>query len=205
MELEEYRAGLDPWLDDHEADLSPPSVGTARSAVAGAEEDGSTAAAAMAKAVAGRSVRLVPRHAQQVLAGMGFTAEQAFHGHLRRALVLDELLGGSSQLTRRLGQELLRTGRLPSPLPLEGAFLGVVTPAEIASQSWPAAFLRDEFHAAARSGDGVVAGTEPDPLIALHGGLPCAPLTLDRRRVTVHVVAPYAQVVEAELRPHAVL
>jgi hypothetical protein len=94
------------------------AVQTARAAVAGAEDDGSADAAAIAKAVAGRNALVVARHAQQVLAGMGFTAEHPFHGYLRRALVLDEMLGSSTALTRDLGAGLLRSGRLPDLLPL---------------------------------------------------------------------------------------
>ena len=57
------------------------------------------------------------RHCQQVLAGIGFTAEHPFHRHFRRAVVLDQLLGGSA-LTRSLGADLL-AGRQPVPvLPL---------------------------------------------------------------------------------------
>src|SRR5207245_4705497 len=49
----------------------------------------SPVAAQLAKAVAGRSARIVTRHAQQVLAGMGFTQEHPFHRYLRRVLGLD--------------------------------------------------------------------------------------------------------------------
>jgi alkylation response protein AidB-like acyl-CoA dehydrogenase len=74
--------------------------------------------AAMAKAAAGRSARLVTRHGQQVLAGIGFTTDHAFHRYLRRVLVLDQLLGSSREITRQLGEELIRARRLPAPLPL---------------------------------------------------------------------------------------
>lgn len=91
---------------------------TARSALTAAWDDRTPLTSGIAKAVAGRSARTVARHAQQVLAGMGFTAEHPFHLHLRRTLVLDELLGSSRVLTRELGVELLRTRRLPDLLPL---------------------------------------------------------------------------------------
>ena len=58
------------------------------------------------------------RHCQQVLAGIGFTTEHGFHRHLRRALVLDRLLGDTRSLTRQVGDDLLRTRRLPAILPL---------------------------------------------------------------------------------------
>ncbi|UMG91271.1 acyl-CoA dehydrogenase family protein [Nocardioides sp. TF02-7] len=59
--------------------------------------------AAMSKALAGRAARDTARHCQQVLAGIGFTDEHPFHHHLRRALLLDELLGSSRALVREVG------------------------------------------------------------------------------------------------------
>ena len=80
-------------------------------------EDPDPVTCAVAKAYAGRSARTVARHCQQVLAGIGFTAEHPFHHHFRRALVLDQLLGGQA-LTRSLGADLV-AGRQPIPvLPL---------------------------------------------------------------------------------------
>jgi hypothetical protein len=73
---------------------------------------------AMGKAFAGRQARLVATQAQQVLAGIGFTAEHPFHRYVRRVLVLDQLLGAGSQLTRGLGAAVLRTGELPREFPL---------------------------------------------------------------------------------------
>ena len=58
---------------------------------------------AMAKAFAGRNARLVSRHCQQVLAGIGFTTEHPFQHYVRRVLVLDQLLGAGTVLTRDLG------------------------------------------------------------------------------------------------------
>ncbi len=84
---------------------------------AAAWENTDPVTAALAKAYAGRAARTVARHCQQVLAGIGFTAEHPFHHHFRRAVVLDQLLGGSA-LTRSLGADLL-AGRQPVPvLPL---------------------------------------------------------------------------------------
>jgi hypothetical protein len=74
--------------------------------------------AAMAKALAGRSVRTVARHAQQVLAGIGFTTEHSFHLFFRRAVLLDQILGAGRVLTRSLGEDTLATGLLPASLPL---------------------------------------------------------------------------------------
>ncbi len=80
--------------------------------------DGSPLAAALAKAIAGRSARTVARHAQQVLAGIGFTTEHDLHLHVRRTIVLDGLLGDARTLTHQLGTELLQSRRLPPLLPL---------------------------------------------------------------------------------------
>ena len=81
-------------------------------------EDGTPLGAAMAKAVAGRSARTVARHCQQVLAGIGFTTEHDLHHFVRRALVLDCLLGDARSLVAEQGDALLRGRRLPAPLPL---------------------------------------------------------------------------------------
>jgi len=86
--------------------------------LAAAWEDGTPLTASMAKAFAGRSARTAAGHCQQVLAGMGFTAEHPYHRYLRRVMVLDQLLGASSSLTRQLGEDLLGDRRLPSLFPL---------------------------------------------------------------------------------------
>jgi alkylation response protein AidB-like acyl-CoA dehydrogenase len=75
-------------------------------------------AAALAKAIAGRTGRTVARHAQQVLAGIGFTTEHPLHDHVRRVIVLDRLLGDHHTLTRELGEQLLETRTIPDLLPL---------------------------------------------------------------------------------------
>jgi len=89
-------------------------------AAAGAavEEAGRALPAGIAKALAGRNARTVARHCQQVLAGVGFTEEHEFHHCLRRVLALDGLLGDARTLTRELGEELLRTRRMPAVPPL---------------------------------------------------------------------------------------
>ncbi|WP_433152697.1 acyl-CoA dehydrogenase family protein [Actinomadura nitritigenes] len=85
-------------------------------ATAAIEPDGgvSPLPAGMAKALAGRNARTVARHCQQVLAGVGFTAEHDFHHYFRRVLTLDGLLGDARTLTRELGEGLLRDRRLPA-------------------------------------------------------------------------------------------
>lgn len=94
------------------------AIEAADGAAGAAWEDGSAVAAAAAKAIAGRSARLVAKHCQQVLAGIGFTTEHPLHTFVRRALVLDRLLGDARSLTRAMGEELLRTRQLPPMLPL---------------------------------------------------------------------------------------
>jgi alkylation response protein AidB-like acyl-CoA dehydrogenase len=81
-------------------------------------DEPSQVTAAMAKGLAGRSARTVVRHAQQVLAGIGFTTEHPLHRYIRRTLVLDQLLGAGTVLTRRLGADMLETGTLPPTFPL---------------------------------------------------------------------------------------
>jgi hypothetical protein len=93
------------------------AIEAADALLAASWDDPSPVNAATVKAFAGRSGRAVARHCQQVLAGIGFTSEHPFHRHLRRTVVLDQLLGGTS-LTRRLGEDVLRTRRLPPVLPL---------------------------------------------------------------------------------------
>ncbi len=80
-------------------------------------EDPDPLTSAMAKGLAGRSARTVGRHCQQVLAGIGFTTEHPLHRYVRRSILLDQLLGASSVLTRELGAAVL-AGRAPAPLPL---------------------------------------------------------------------------------------
>ncbi|MGX9882893.1 acyl-CoA dehydrogenase family protein [Streptomyces sp. NPDC002276] len=65
--------------------------------------------ALLAKAAAGQAALTAARHCQQVLGGIGFTAEHDLHRHVRRAMVLDGLLGSARELTREAGA-LLRTG-----------------------------------------------------------------------------------------------
>ena len=81
-------------------------------------EDPAPAIAAMAKAFAGRSARTAARHCQQVLAGIGFTTEHPLHRSIRRTIVLDQLLGAGTVLTRGLGADVLSNAVLPAAFPL---------------------------------------------------------------------------------------
>ena len=94
------------------------AVEAAAASCDGAWSDGTPFTALVAKATAGRSARTVARYAQQVLAGSGFTAEHDFHHHLKRALMLDQLLGDANALTTELGVRVLEAGTLPDLLPL---------------------------------------------------------------------------------------
>ena len=53
-----------------------------------------------------------------MLAGIGFTTEHPLHRYVRRTLVLDQLLGAGSVLTRQLGSDILGRGTLPAAFPL---------------------------------------------------------------------------------------
>jgi hypothetical protein len=69
--------------------------------------------AMLAKAATGKAALAAARHCQQVLGGIGFTAEHDLHHHVKRALVLDGLLGSSRQLTRKAGAGLRARGSAP--------------------------------------------------------------------------------------------
>jgi hypothetical protein len=87
---------------------------TAAEAAAGeAWADPGPLTALLAKLWAGRAARLTAKQAQQVLGGMGFTWEHPFHRHVRRTILLDSLLGSSTELTRELGRTLLDSGDVP--------------------------------------------------------------------------------------------
>lgn len=69
--------------------------------------------ALLGKAAAGQAALTAARHCQQVLGGIGFTAEHDLHRHVRRALVLDGLLGSSRELTREAGAHIRAEGKAP--------------------------------------------------------------------------------------------
>ncbi|HWF23553.1 MAG TPA: acyl-CoA dehydrogenase family protein [Acidimicrobiales bacterium] len=90
----------------------------AEAALEAAWLDRSTDTAAMAKAVAGRAARTTARHCQQVLAGIGFTAEHPLHRFVRRTLVLDGMFGTAASITRAQGAAMIDSRALPPLLPL---------------------------------------------------------------------------------------
>ncbi|OBA81608.1 acyl-CoA dehydrogenase [Mycobacterium sp. 1164966.3] len=78
------------------------------------DPDGSHALACLlAKAAAGQAALTAARHCQQVLGGIGFTAEHNLHRHVKRSLVLDGLLGSTRELTREVGTILRAKGSAP--------------------------------------------------------------------------------------------
>lgn len=94
------------------------AIEAAEASLDGAWDDRSPFSASLAKAMAGRSARIVSRHAQQVLAGMGFTAEHPLHRFVKRALTLDQLLGAAGAVTESIGEQLIQSRTLPAGLPL---------------------------------------------------------------------------------------
>jgi hypothetical protein len=94
------------------------AVEAAEASAQAALEDGGPVTAALAKAVAGRSARVVAKHAQQVLAGIGFTTEHAFHRYLKRTMVLDGLFGSTDALVVDLGHQLLANRAVPTLIEL---------------------------------------------------------------------------------------
>jgi hypothetical protein len=67
----------------------------------------------LAKAAAGQAALTTVRHCQQVLGGIGFTAEHPLHHHIKRSLILDGLLGSARELTREAGAALRAKGSAP--------------------------------------------------------------------------------------------
>ncbi len=70
-------------------------------------------ASLLAKAAAGQAALTTTRHCQQVLGGIGFTAEHQLHRHVKRSLILDGLLGSARELTREAGAALRAKGFAP--------------------------------------------------------------------------------------------
>jgi hypothetical protein len=81
-------------------------------AVTGGDDDDDLSAL-LGKAAAGTAALTAARHCQQVLGGIGFTAEHDLHRHVKRALFLDGLLGSTRELTREAGATLRERGTAP--------------------------------------------------------------------------------------------
>ncbi|VBA54817.1 acyl-CoA dehydrogenase family protein [Mycobacterium pseudokansasii] len=85
----------------------------AEATVQAATDEPGELACLLAKAAAGQAALTVARHCQQVLGGIGFTAEHRLHRHVKRSLVLDGLLGSSHELVRDIGVTLCSKGFAP--------------------------------------------------------------------------------------------
>lgn len=86
----------------------------ARAALEVADRDHSPTNVDLGRILAGRAATLAATHAQQILAGIGFTLEHPFHRYLRRTLVLDGLLGSTDSITRDVGRTVIAERRLPA-------------------------------------------------------------------------------------------
>jgi hypothetical protein len=83
------------------------------SAFAGWEADDQLLAAATAKLITGRAVSVTAAHTQQLLAGIGFTAEHPYHRFMKRTLVLERMLGSAHELAPEVGRRLIERGEAP--------------------------------------------------------------------------------------------
>jgi acyl-CoA dehydrogenase-like protein len=83
-----------------------------------AREEPNSDTAALAKAIAGRTAHTVARHCQQVLAGIGFTAEHSFHRFLKRVLALEGIFGSADAIVLNIGRRLLAERRVPTLIEL---------------------------------------------------------------------------------------
>ena len=84
------------------------------SALLAAWDDGGDLSAALAKAIAARSARVVATQVQQVLAGIGFTTDHPFHRTLKRMMVLEGVLGSADELALELGRRAIADRAVPT-------------------------------------------------------------------------------------------
>jgi hypothetical protein len=70
-------------------------------------------AAATAKVVTGKAVGVTAAHTQQLLAGIGFTAEHPYHRFMKRTVVLERMLGSGAEVAPRVGRGLIERGEAP--------------------------------------------------------------------------------------------
>ena len=78
-----------------------------------AAESGDAWAATVAKCLAGRAAENATVQAQQCFGAIGFTWEHDLHRYIKRAYVLDNLLGDWRTLEHEIGETILRTGVVP--------------------------------------------------------------------------------------------
>jgi hypothetical protein len=95
------------------ADAHVAREGAAAALASAWEADDVVLAGLLAKSLAGRAARIAATQCQQVLAGIGFTAEHPFHRFLARALVLDSVLGSAAELPAVIGARLISAGTIP--------------------------------------------------------------------------------------------
>ena len=95
------------------ADAHVAREGAAAALSAAWEADDAVLAGLLAKSLAGRAARIAAMQCQQVLAGIGFTAEHPFHRFMARALVLDSVLGSATELPAAIGARLISAGSIP--------------------------------------------------------------------------------------------
>ena len=95
------------------ADAHIAREGAAAALASAWDADDAFLAGLLAKSLAGRAARIAATQCQQVLAGIGFTAEHPFHRFLARALVLDSVLGSAAELPTMIGAHLISAGTIP--------------------------------------------------------------------------------------------
>jgi hypothetical protein len=95
------------------ADAHVAREGAAAALASAWDADDANLAGLLAKSLAGRAARIAATQCQQVLAGVGFTAEHPFHRFLARALVLDSVLGSAAELPKVIGAQLIAAGTIP--------------------------------------------------------------------------------------------
>jgi hypothetical protein len=83
------------------------------SAITAWEADDRLLAAATAKLITGRAVSVTAAHTQQLLAGIGFTAEHPYHRFMKRTVVLERMLGSAHQLAPEVGRRLIERAEAP--------------------------------------------------------------------------------------------
>jgi hypothetical protein len=95
------------------ADAHVAREGAAAALASAWDSDDAVLAGLLAKSLAGRAARIAATQCQQVLAGIGFTAEHPFHRFLARALVLDSVLGSAAELPTAIGAHLISARTVP--------------------------------------------------------------------------------------------
>lgn len=69
--------------------------------------------AALSKSLAGNAARIAAKHAQQVLAGIGFTTDHPFQQRMKLTMAVDALYGSAGELPTEIGHLLAAQGGAP--------------------------------------------------------------------------------------------